>query len=254
MKKLMMFAAAMTIVGGAYAQCNDPEIILGDCMLTYNVKMNLRTVTGKGYKAIQQNVCKEDEVEGGCIRFPRIGLTLDGYLFYCNCDCDLVDADCLALGNKKLQTMLTGVDFAFEFIHILGNGKSAEASWALETTGDAKGLIGPIELAGTGFGTFNTKNNIFTGFSGMTVGYLAEPQCIALNDCEPAFYWLCDGTMDNEDASIIYGTWGMKLNTKFSGLKPAGNIGTLLKAAFPAWAYAQFDAMEAFDCLFGAGQ
>jgi|GEM_PF-2019769 len=251
MKKLMMFAAAMTIVGGAYAQCSDPDPIDRDCMLTYNVKMNLRTVTGKGATTVVGgSACTDGDIVSGCIRYPRVGLVLEGYLFVCGCECDdLVEAECLLLGNKKLRTTLTDVDFAFDFIHILGNGKSAEASWALEADGDFEGLIGPLSLAGTGFGTFNPKRGVFTSFSGATVGYLEEPICIAFNDCVPAFYWLCDGELDDADPSIIYGTWGMKLNTRLSGWTPGSNTSAVLMAAFPTWAYNQFLASGAFDCI-----
>ena len=258
MKKLMMFAAAMTIVGGAYAQCSDPDPIDSDCMLTYNVKMNLKTVSGKAYKGTVSNPCADDMPVSACIRFPKVGLALDGYLFVCGCDCDdLADTeDCfIFLGNKKLQTTLNVDEFGFDFVHILGNGKSAEASWALYTDGDFKELIGPLQMIGTGFGTFNPKlnNGVFTSFSGATVGWIMEPICILSKDCDVADYYLCDGTLENEDPSILYGTWAMKLNTKFSGRKAGSNISALLRAAFPTWAYNQFSTSGAFDCAFGVG-
>jgi len=259
MKKLMMFAAAMTIVGGAYAQCGDPDPIDRDCMLTYNVKMNLRTVTGRALKHVTApDLCGEGTVTGGCVRFPKVALTLEGYLFVCGCECDMLeeaDETWLFLGNKKLQTTLQLGSFEFEFLHILGNGKSAEAAWTLEVDDDNKGLIGPFDLTGTGFGTFNTKQNLYTAFSGGTVGYLYVPQCIApgAQSCETAGYWICDGSFEFEDASVIYGTWGMKLNTKLSGYVAGANTSAMLRKAFPTWAYTQFLNDGAFEPLFGLG-
>jgi len=248
MKKLMMFAAAMTIVGGAYAQCSDPEIILGNCMMTYNVKMNLRTVSGKAFAgATIKDPCGEtEEIAGTCIRYPKVGLVLEGYLFLCVCDCEALGeaTECeLFLGNKKLRSMLSISEFGFDWIHILGNGKQAEASWGLLTDGDFTDQIGPLALQGTGFGAFNKKNQVFTSFSGGTTGWLLEPRC--LSSCDNASYWLCDGLLDEEEPSVIYGTWAMKLNTKLSGSKAGNNFGSVVKLAFPTWALEQID----FDCI-----
>jgi len=255
MKKLMMFAAAMTIVGGAYAQCSDPDVIDTDCLLTYNVKMNLRTVTGKAVKGtISQDLCSDGVAVAGCVRIPKVGLGLQGYLFVCDCGCEaLGDSDdtLLFLGNSKLKTTLFTDEFEFDWMHILGNGKSSETSWTLTTDGDYRDVIGPMSLWGTGFGTVGVKQGVtvFTGFSGGVVGFLAEPRCLAAgaNNCEIAGYWLCDGELEFDDPSVIYGTWAMKLNPKLSGIKAGSNFSAVLRKAFPGWAYAQFAEEDRFD-------
>lgn len=241
MKKLLMFAAAMTIVGGAYAECSDPDPVDSNCVAVYNVKMNLKTTTGKAYSSKTYNAsdCSELEV-GGCVRFPKAGLVLEGYLIICDCTCagmEEADEDTLFIGNKKLQSVIIPDSFGFDFLHILGNGKSAETSWKLEGA-DYTGQIGPLALTGAGFGTYSTKYNVYSSFSGAAVGTLAEPVC--LGECEAAGYWLCDGSFETTDPSVLFGTWGMKLNTKYSGAKYASNITALYNALFPAWAYNQF--------------
>jgi len=141
MKKLMMFAAAMTIVGGAYAQCADP--VLENCMAVYNVKMNLKTVAFKG---------KAQECDDAiCVRYPKVGLVLDGYLILCSCDCDgLTDADnaTIFLGNKKLQSVLINDTFAFDWLHVLGNGKQAEACLDVHSRCGLQELYRSDEVAG----------------------------------------------------------------------------------------------------------
>jgi len=244
MKKLMMFAAAMTIVGGAYAQCSDP--VLENCMAVYNVKMNLKTV---GFKTGKLNSCDD----AMCVRWPKVGLVLEGYMVLCSCDCDgLTDADnaTLFLGNKKLQSVLLNDTFAFDFLHVLGNGKQAEASWTYLSDTDYREIIGPMQLQGTGFGTFSPKYSTYTAFSGGVTGHLLNPRCTAdCADFENSFYWLCDGTEDDSDASVIYGTWGMKVNTKATGYKYSGRTSQVMRALMPAWAFNQFAEAGAFDFI-----
>jgi len=292
MKKLMMFAAAMTIVSGAYAQCSDPDIdpTFLSCITTYNVKMNLRTVSGKAFKSdtiVDTGLCSDDlsVSVSGCIRVPKVPLVLDGYLIVCGCDCDALrqaDTCWLFLGSKKLQSVLVTTEdsdasFAFDWIHQIGaNGKSAETSWSLLTgvaeedgeiyDGDYRSLIGRLSLVGTGFGTYNMKHDLFTSFSGGTVGWLFEPRCLLKKDCVPAGYFDCfeyfsglteDGDWIGPDEELfqpgaIYGTWAMKLNTKLSGRYDDEKFGvsTLLRKMFPAWAYSQYLQLNAFECLF----
>jgi len=100
-----------------------------------------------------------------------------------------------------------------------------------------------MRLQGRGFGTFNTKHSNYTSFSGAVTGDLLEPRCIVVGSCEDADlsrYYLCDGTDDDAEASVIYGTWGMKVNTKATGYKYANNITAVLRSLLPGWAFAQF--------------
>ena len=45
MKTLMLFAAALMVVGGAFAQCSDP--VVSNCSLVYDFKASLKTTKGK---------------------------------------------------------------------------------------------------------------------------------------------------------------------------------------------------------------
>ncbi|NLT72561.1 MAG: hypothetical protein GXX91_17960 [Verrucomicrobiaceae bacterium] len=56
MKKLLMFAAAMTIVGGAYAQCYEPGGITSECSIpVWDFKASGKTANTvkQGYKSVQ---------------------------------------------------------------------------------------------------------------------------------------------------------------------------------------------------------
>ncbi|MCL1921157.1 MAG: hypothetical protein FWG50_08800 [Kiritimatiellaeota bacterium] len=229
MKKLMMFAAAMTIVGGAYAAPTNGDGSDGcslslDCegALVYNVKMNLRTVSGKAGKTSHAISACEIGTDVTCIRYPNFPYQVLGYLVACDCACDAIaDAEAV-LWSPRLKSTLLG-EFDWELLHVLGTKKQAEAFWTFEGTDN---YLGPMELVGAGFGSYSASFSKFfgrpyLGFSGYVVGQLAEPVCLGVaaveDGCEPAFYWFCeDMVLDNTEPSIIYGSWAMKLNTAAS--------------------------------------
>ena len=238
MKKLMMFAAAMTIVGGAFAECEIPEIT-GTCALVYNVKMNLRTVYGKASSGQIANAatCEVDEFTA-CIRYPNLKYSVQGYLFTCDCECDAITEANSVLGGVNIKSALWVDEWEWELLHVLGNQTKAEAYWTL-TGADSK--MGPLTLTGAGFGSYSKKSSLFTSFSGTVVGQLLEPKCVAA--CEDAYYFWC-GTLeeDNTEASIIYGTWGMKLNSSYS--KAYAKNQNLPATALPAWYYSELALMD----------
>ena len=231
MKKLMMFAAAMTIVGGAFAQCViQPDV---ECAMVYNVKMNLRTVSGKTTTVITGSASDCDlGTEAGCVRYPNFPYAVQGYLVTtdCDCTCDAISSAEAFLWAPRLKSTLAG-EFDWAILHVLGKQNTAEAAWEFE---GIDSVLGPMTLAGAGFGSYSKTAaygvGAYSAFSGSVVGALEEPACIA--DCLFAAYWLCDdlGTALEDDAGIIYGTWAMKLNASASKAYSKG-----ARIPVPAW-------------------
>jgi len=232
MKKLMMFAAAMTIVGGAYAQseCAMPEL-LDECALVYNVKMNLKTVSGKKASGSTYNAetCELDPYVD-CIRFPRFPYGVVGYYVMCECDCDNFFDGEFYLWNAKLKSVLEVSDFG-GFTHVLGKKNTAEILWEMEASDT---VLGDMNLSGAGFGTFSTSKRLYSGFSGAVVGTLDQPICIG--DCAEAIYWDCSTLTAageySDDDSIIYGTFAFKVNPNAS---KSYLLYGMAKANLPSW-------------------
>ena len=225
MKKLMMFAAAMTIVGGAFAQCAVVEP--GHCAMVWSVKMNLRTVTGKASSTTTVNSqdCTVDEA-ALCIRYPNFAYAVQGYLVTedCECTCDALNDATAYLWATRLKSELVVTSWDWS-LHVLGKQNTAEASWVLEGTDD---LIGDMTLAGAGFGTFKKTNifgsdvtGTFTALAGTVVGTLDEPTCV--DACSPAAYWFCEdlSTTDDSEPGVIFGTWNVKFS--LAGSKAVAN-------------------------------
>jgi len=237
MKKLMMFAATMTIVGGAFAQggCTDPEPI--EKPVVYRVTMNLRTVMGKGRTTTVSSACQDDAVTASCIRFPLYPYPVHGYIVNCEWACDAITSEEVYLWNPKLRSTLLEPTFAWTFLHVLGRqgGANAEALW--DFTGvdsvidDGAGDNGVVALRGAGFGVYNYNLGLYTSFRGMAVGTLSFPKCLSTGEnCTVASYWLCtDLTQDDEDPSVMFGTWAMRLDVAASKAVWANRTAALSK-------------------------
>jgi len=233
MKKLMMFAAAMTIVGGAFAQnvgggtCTPS----GTCASVWAVKMNLRTTMGRTGK-VAPNLCAPG-ASGNCIRFPNYPYVINGLLFECDCACDAFENATLELWSPRFKQEIT-VNTWTPVAHIIGNKKSAEIVWELEASDPTIGVTGDFELVGAGFGTYNGK--YYTSFSGYAAGVLVDPMCQAVDldanalGCDPAGYWLCDGTFDVTEPAPLFGTWAIKYNAAASKVYDANG-----KLPYPNW-------------------
>lgn len=220
MKKLMMFAAAMTIVGGAYATCSPTPT---SCALVYNVKLNLKTSMGKGTTGTSNSLCAPGN-PGACVRFPNFSYVVDGYLAYCDCDCDgIMSANDNVAWCTKLKSAVE-LDFTWNYVHVIGNQAQAEALWALD---GEDSILGDFWLIGAGFGTYRKVTpRVFGSFSGYAVGEMIDPICLvvatsASTTCALAGYWDCiDLTTllfsDTDDSAPLFGSWAMKLNAAAS--------------------------------------
>ncbi|MFO7938029.1 MAG: hypothetical protein R6V06_10560 [Kiritimatiellia bacterium] len=114
MKKLMMVAAAMTIAGGAFAQCGyepgtpgQPEP--GLCALVYSVKLTAKTTVAKFLKGQivsgSGTVCGygEEGYETDPVIYRKPGkVKLQGYWMNCSCDCTEYEEDMSAFDSSWL--------------------------------------------------------------------------------------------------------------------------------------------------------
>ena len=226
MKKLMMFAAAMTIVGGAHAQCNDSL----DCAQVWDVKMSLKTTQAATLKA--KNVCADN----ACYRKPG-KKSLNGFLFVgggCGeCTCASINDAVFYLWDKKAKEMVVdGGEISWSFLHIIGK-KDTEAEGLFGITSDEG-----IELTGAGFGKWDLKNKILKSLSGEIVGAGAPPACsIDCTDEIPAVAFICtaDGIEEVEDAPTAYsGKFSIKYSKGSS--KKAANYGDA-DILLPKWVW-----------------
>ncbi len=212
MKKLLMFAAAMTIVGGAYAQdgCNPGDEDYGTtyCALVYNVSASLKTTIAR---SLNPTVCD------AAVCYRDVGsMRVKGYLYICACDCE---------GEAFQNAVLTAWDskgnvVAFEnliewpILHRIGRtAQKVEALGNLEV-GETDGFV----LAG--FGQYDNRNDRVSSISGLMIGVIEGPQCEVANLCEPSDYTpavpvdLCfDIALTDVTETIAYGTFSIKYNS-----------------------------------------
>ena len=220
MKKLMMFAAAMTIVGGAYAaDCLRPDEEEKDCALVYNFKASLKTTAGAVTKgsAYDPELC--DRVSSAaCYRKPgRLNWT--GVLYVCGCDCTAFSEASLDIWNKKAGAFAT-VDTEWSILNLLGSkGRGVEVLWSAGSDGD------DFALTMAGFGKFDNRKKALhiKSLSGTAVGSKIAPEC-EKDLCIQAIALICEDGVWTGDAdpqveqppTVLAGTWALKYNKKAS--------------------------------------
>lgn len=220
MKKLLMFAAAMTIVGGAFAQCGDSPVVTQACAMVYDVKMSVKTTVGKPIagRVLESNCGDSEEIGAVCYR-TKGSMSLQGYIESCTCDCEGLMDGVLNLWNKKAKTyeVVEGA-FSWMFINIMGKKNTeTEGSWVLPL--DGIGLLGGGVLYGSGFGNWNSKECRVDSMSGNFAGFVSAPLCDSDITCDAAIAYPCacivPGTED-ELPTVAFGTWSIKYNKKLS--------------------------------------
>jgi len=254
MKKLMMFAAAMTIVGGAFAQNCAP--VQRTCALVYYVKMNLRTSMGKGgVVGNNANVCAPGTAAIACVRVANYPYVINGIIYTCDCTCDSIgnalDNDGFVLWDPKWHTTVF-IDSWTWTSHVIGKKTSAEVYWTLNAIEDravSANIDNAFTLYGAGFGVYN--GHYYTGFSGYAAGTLMDPICQSVNisedddGCARAGYWYCDDgallSADTEDDDLepapLFGKWAIKLNA-------AASKRYLANATLPVPNYVSWEQVE----------
>ncbi len=217
MKKLMMFAAAMTIVGGAFAQCGEEPTAA--CALVYDVKISLKTTVGKE-KAGSDVPCGED-IGAICYRVKG-SVAWKGFLSSCDCSCDGFQAAELWLFNDKAQEIVAaGETLDWVVFNYFGKKNTdVEGFWQLE--GETASLYA------AGFGT-SDKDGLLKSMNGNIVATLPAPECVLGDVCGAAVAYPCgmdnsvtNGLIDLTPDTVGYGTWSVKYN-KSASQKSADN-------------------------------
>lgn len=264
MKKLMMFAAAMTIVGGAHAwtYCGSTSES-GDCEIpVWDLKASGKVAnwSSKGYKAVNKMaingaiigniLAQEEEVEPGVT----------------NINCCLESFD-VVVYDKSIKTLVLFEDQEVEVLTLFGKdldtvikpGKTktleSDVLWLLEGTDCDDGVIA---LQFVGFGK---------GKRGITKGKDNTDPCgdNSVEGCEEYYEWpswtgwftgyygyvpcnlvspICDFDCELVDA-VAGGTWSAKYNSKLSAFDNASDVEDALLAKFKAY------SIEALDDLCG---
>ena len=221
MKKLMMFAAAVTIVGSAFAQCGDPEA--EDCALVYDVKLSVKTTvpdSKAGY--VLPSHCG-DPVTNAATCFRKTGKkTIQGFFYTCACNCDSIkDATTWYLWDKKAKVgEEVGASLSF---NVIGKKKSDVEAYVILSP-DADGVLndgGTLYLAG--FGKWDAKNCRVKSVSGNFAGLIAPPKCNDALSCDEAAAYVCDGDATSGCAlvaetveTVAFGTWSIKYSSSKS--------------------------------------
>ncbi len=205
MKKLMMFAAAMTIVGGAYAQCAD------GCSLIYDFKASVQTTVAK--------VAKDD---CGAICYRQCRKTQwKGYLISCGtCDCAAFKAAVLFVYNKKDKTDIIfdgAAAPAWNILNLVGKGQNTSKNQVEAMFTMAADTTSAIEGAFAGCG--KAKDLVIQSINGNFVAQGPGPSCAAnCEDPEAATIAipLCPEEALDVGNAIYHGTWSIKYNKNLS--------------------------------------
>ena len=238
MKKLMIAAMAASMVGGAYAAfCDDdPIVVIPDECRVYDVKLKVKTLAPKAVIVKTAYECDDPTVE--CVSYYKNATrTFDGLLWLCVANCeDMADGYNIVMWEKAQKMPVLGLydaaskgsteTMAFDLLNRFekkANKVQAAAVLPLE--------IGDVAIAG--FGTFDTKNNMFKSVSGNAAGVIEALtiDTAGCEDCSNYVVELCEDFVDytvsgtEETDAAASGTWSMKYNKSLStGKKRASQV------------------------------
>lgn len=208
MKKLLVFAAAAAMGVSAFAACGEaPEVEEVNCAVVYDFKASLKTTKAKA--ATIKFECEDAEFV--CYR-EKGSISIKGYYYSCECDCDFKDGyDFLLWDNKNKEVVEATAEWDWvDRFSKKANG--VEALGLIEWEGDY--CAGSLYVAG--FGKFDVKNDRVSNISGYAVGMVNAPICaVQCEDGEYAVAWdLCDAESegDSGEATTAYGSWAVKYN------------------------------------------
>lgn len=212
MKKLLMFAAVAAMGVSAFAACGEaPEVQPVNCAAVYDFKASLKTTKAKA--ATIKVECEDPE--GVCYR-EKASMSIKGYYYSCECDCDFKDGYSLVFWDN-IDKEIVDADYEWDWVdRISKKANGVEALGAISWEGET--CAGELVIAG--FGKFDVKNDRVANISGYAVGFVNAPLCaVKCEDGEASIAWdLCDATSegDSGDSTIAYGTWAVKYNKSAS--------------------------------------
>ena len=210
MKKLMMFAAAMTIVAGAYASdCGDCDDDCS-CSLVYEFKASLKTTISKAVTG---------DCDSSCYR--KCGSAkLKGYLYVCDiCGCEGFAAMKFVAQETKSDDFVFGnsvdggVDISWKILNLIGKSDTdVEAYWSVEDSSSLWSFVA------AGCGKYDEKNERIKSISGDLVAMGPIPGCeiSCEDDVASSATLLCEDMATDTENTIAYGSWSIKYHKKYS--------------------------------------
>lgn len=238
MKKLMIAAAAVALVGGAYASCADvpgPSPVTPDAAV-YAWQFKGKTGTGvviKGSEGVSSSTCTDTpwSIPAEVIRVPGT-LAIQAYTYICEDECTTFEANLqnptkqeyFATKPFKSSIYLTQFIKAVDVAHIIGKKYNqyelaGDAEFAF--TGNDPQETFAVKFAG--FGSYDSKNGRVSSISGNFAGTQTPPRYPGkvagmTESCPPADYWTCAYVYAGapSDPSVAYGTWSLKYNAAAS--------------------------------------
>jgi len=274
MKKLMMFATAMTIVGGAYASSCAPNETVAACDVpVWDLSVSGKTAneTVKGYKAVSSFKMKGALIgvmqEAGIFttvttNFPGTPTQAVIRVSTTNLECCLDSFNAYVYGKtdgaaKLYKIDTTGIEkmsvFGKNFAKVQPDqatkmaGKSvsleSDVMWTVED-GVADGVTYNLQFVGFGKATFKWSK-VVSGVASNSCAPGVAASCPEVTPAWPSWSGWVTGTSDgcddyysmicNESVDdVIGGTWSAKLNKKLSSYDTVEAAETALEAKFKA--------------------
>ena len=245
MKKLMIAAAAVAMIGAAQAEATGCQIAEKPADAAAFVwKFQGKTTAGAAVESILASACNLD-TQACVIRVPA-ALAIQGYTYVCENCCDTyADYGSMVHETKKgLQTFFMTKPFKSIMKavtigatgHIIGkkaNQYELYGDIALESA--EPGVKYTLTFAG--LGSWNKTYVLPTAVSGNFAGTAEAPYFIGYIGktlvCNNADWWICgDYVFANAPTakSVAYGAWSMRYNST-----AAKNYKKGIEIALPAW-------------------
>ena len=248
MKKLMIAAAAVAVVGSVFAAC---DYTAPDTAWVYKWKFSGKTTFGvkpaKQKVVVSHGLCGFTDtatncgVAGNCttVRAPA-SLKIEGYSWYCTPGCgslqfeEIPEVNEIFWQKKPFKAALAG-GTATDISNIIGKKqKQYEAFGIASFTEYINGCTkeGTYKLAYAGLGKYDLKNCRVKCCKGNFAGYLDQPHYISKDSCVDAGFWVCDcnsNVLSCQAPSVAFGKWSVKYQKSAS--KKYLKKGTLPKVA-----------------------
>ena len=248
MKKLMIAAATVALVGGAFAACldkkgPDPKNTAAVYQWQFKGKTGVGVLVSERYTTGGGCVDKTSGKTGEVVRVPG-SLAIQAYTYVCDPECQtfgtqIVNPDKAEYYETKpfKSIIYKNIPFIVNVVsaHVIGknaNQYELAGDAVFTTTEKASGGSDPdqvYQLTFAGFGSYDNKNGIVKSVSGNFAGVQTPPRYVGIVDydgdgkndrCPPAAYWDCQtlklDIVNINAPSVAYGTWSVKYNSAAS--------------------------------------
>lgn len=216
MKKLMIVAAAVALVGGAFASCDVNPVAKKNAAEAWQWKFTGKTTYGKVKgTTYQKSACATGET---CAYRQPTSLKIQGFTGTCDPICGgddfcaaVVEADEIFWQTKPAKVSLAG-GVSTEFGHIIGKSKKQYEAFGVAEFTDVVNSIDYV-LTYAGLGKYDIKNGYVKSVKGNFAGVLSTSYNYKV--CNTAGYWDCATEQLICDApTVAFGKWSAKYSKK----------------------------------------